>query len=529
MAQHNNAQTILASHGFRNIKAVYRNLCPPKLYEHAVIRSEGVIGHMGPLVVRTGKYTGRTPGDRFIVKEPSSERDIWWGDINRPFKPEKFERLYYRLLAYFERRSVFVQDCYVGADEQYRVPLRVITEHAWQNLFAHNMFLRIYNNDDIKSFAPEFVIIAAPNFEADPAIDGTVSEAFILINLERRLVIIGGTGYGGEIKKSVFTIMNYLMPQKNVFPMHCSTNVGKNGRAAIFFGLSGTGKTSLSADPNRALVGDDEHGWTDRGVFNFEGGCYAKVICLSPKAEPQIYKCTRMFGTILENVIYDEDTRILDLDDASITENTRAAFPLHYIDNALEEGKASHPTDVIMLTCDAFGVFPPIARLTVEQAIYHFLSGYTAKVAGTEAGIVEPVATFSTCFGAPFMILSPLRYAELLRERIERYQPNCWLINTGWIRGPYGVGERIPIGYTRSMVSAALNGLLDEASFEKEPYFGFLVPKKCPDVPPEILRPYEGWADRRLYEEQVAKLRQRFRDNFRQFAPHVDASIKDII
>ncbi|SFM59669.1 phosphoenolpyruvate carboxykinase (ATP) [Thermodesulforhabdus norvegica] len=520
---------ILACHGFRNLKSVHRNLCPPKLYEHAIRRSEGVIAHMGPLVVRTGKYTGRTPRDRFIVQEPSSEGQIWWGEINKPFDPEKFEHLLHRLLAYFERRSVFVQDCYVGAEEKYRVPLRVITEHAWQSLFAYNMFLRIPGNSDLDTFKPEFVVIAAPNFEADPAIDGTASEAFILIHLARRIVIIGGTGYGGEIKKSIFTIMNYLMPQQGVFPMHCSANVGRNGRSAVFFGLSGTGKTSLSADPNRALVGDDEHGWTEKGVFNFEGGCYAKVIRLSPEAEPQIYKCTRMFGTILENVIYDEETRMLDLDDASITENTRAAFPIHYIDNALQDGRADHPTDVVMLTCDAFGVLPPIAKLTVEQAVYHFLSGYTAKVAGTEAGIVEPVATFSTCFGAPFMILSPLRYAELLREKIELYKPNCWLINTGWIRGPYGVGERIPIRYTRSMVTAALDGMLENVPFEKEPYFGLYIPRACPEVPDELLRPYATWENLKRYEEQVTKLKGLFRDNFRQFAPHVEPSVRDVM
>lgn len=522
-------RNILVQHGFRNVESVYRNLCVPRLYEHAIRRSEGIIAHMGPLVVRTGKYTGRTPRDRFIVKEPSSESQIWWGDINKPFDPDKFEHLFHRILAYFERRSVFVQDCYVGADKRYRVPLRVITEHAWQSLFAYNIFLRMTERVEPEDFKPEFVVIAAPNFEADPEIDGTVSEAFILIHLARRLVIIGGTGYGGEIKKSIFTIMNYLMPQRNVFPMHCSANVGRNGRTAIFFGLSGTGKTSLSADPNRSLVGDDEHGWTDHGIFNFEGGCYAKVIRLSPTAEPQIYKCTRMFGTILENVIYDDETRMLDLDDASITENTRAAFPIHYIDNALEDGRADHPTDVVMLTCDAFGVLPPIARVTVEQAVYHFLSGYTAKVAGTEAGIVEPVATFSTCFGAPFMILSPLRYAELLRERIDRFKPNCWLINTGWIRGPYGVGERIPIQYTRSMVTAALNGLLDDVPFEKEPYFGLLIPKECPDVPQELLKPYETWQDRRKYEEQVAKLKKLFQNNFKQFSSQVDPSVRDVM
>jgi len=525
----NNTKKLLTNHGFRNLEYVYHNLCPPKLYEHAICRNEGVIAHMGPLVVRTGKYTGRSPENRFIVQEESSERDIWWGKINKPFDPEKFEHLFNRLLAYFERRSVFVQDCYVAADEKHQVPLRVITEHAWQSLFAYNMFIRIPPNSHIDNFKPEFVVIVAPNFEADPAIDGTASEAFILIHLARRLVIIGGTGYGGEIKKSIFTMMNYFMPKQNVFPMHCSANVGRNGHSAIFFGLSGTGKTSLSADTNRSLVGDDEHGWSDRGIFNFEGGCYAKVIRLSPKEEPQIFKCTRMFGTILENVIYDEKTRMLDLDDASITENTRAAFPIHYIDNALEHGRADHPTDVVMLTCDAFGVLPPIARLSVEQAVYHFLSGYTAKVAGTEVGIVEPVATFSTCFGAPFMILSPLKYAKLLREKIERYKPRCWLINTGWTKGPYGIGERIPIQYSRSMVSAAVEGLLENVPFKKEPYFGLYVPTSCPDVPTELLKPYNTWKDLDRYKEQVAKLKGLFKENFRQFEAYVEEDVRSVM
>jgi len=513
----------LYKHGFRNIAKIYHNLYPPRLYELAIMRSEGVIAHMGPLVVRTGKYTGRTPRDRFIVREPSSQGQIWWGEINKPVDPDTFEHLYYRLLAYFERRTVFVQDCYVGADPKYRLKVRVITEHAWQSLFTYNMFIRADVTEQHTKFEPDFLVVAAPSFQADPEIDNTLSEAFILINLAKRIVIIGGTGYGGEIKKSIFTVMNYMMPQVNVFPMHCSANVGQNGRAAIFFGLSGTGKTSLSADPERSLVGDDEHGWSEKGIFNFEGGCYAKVIKLSSEAEPQIYRCTRMFGTVLENVVYDPETRMLDLDDASITENTRAAYPIHYIDNVLLDGMAPHPTDIVMLTCDAFGVLPPIAKLSIEQAVYHFLSGYTAKVAGTEAGIVEPVATFSTCFGAPFMILSPIRYANQLKERIEKYKPNCWLINTGWIRGHYGVGERIPIGYTRSMVKAALNGKLDNQPFRKEPYFGLLVPEYCPEVPPELLTPHRTWKDQSAYEQQVLKLRQLFRENFKQFEGQVDA------
>ncbi len=529
MGTEDNTKDLLAMHGFRNLAFAYRNLCPPQLYEQAILHSEGVIAEMGPLVVRTGKYTGRTPRDRFIVKEPSSESQIWWGPINKPFDPESFDHLYHRLLAYFEGRTVFVQDCYVGADPAYRLKVRVVTEHAWQSLFAHNMFIRIKDKEELRNFKPDFLVIAAPDFQADPDIDHTLSEAFIMINLAKKIVIIGGTGYGGEIKKSIFTVMNYMMPQKQVFPMHCSANVGDGMRSAVFFGLSGTGKTSLSADPDRNLIGDDEHGWSDDGIFNFEGGCYAKVINLSEKDEPQIFKCTRMFGTVLENVIYDPETRRLDLNDSSITENTRAAYPIHYIDNALLDGRADHPSDIIMLTCDAFGVLPPIARLTVEQAVYHFLSGYTAKVAGTEAGIEEPVATFSTCFGAPFMILSPVRYANQLKERIEKHKPNCWLVNTGWIRGPYGVGERIPIQYTRNMIKAALNGELDSASFRKEPYFGLFIPEYCPGVPPELLTPHRTWKNQAEYEQQVMKLRQLFRENFEQFSSEVDSSLKEVM
>ncbi len=529
MGTEDNTKKLLAAHGFRNLASAYYNLCPPKLYELAIMHSEGVIADMGPLVVRTGKYTGRTPRDRFIVQEPSSEKQIWWGPVNKPFDSEAFDHLYHRLLAYFEGRGVFVQDCYVGADPSYRLRIRVVTEHAWQSLFAYNMFIRINNKQELEQFVPDFLVIAAPNFQADPEIDHTLSEAFILINLAKKIVIIGGTGYGGEIKKSIFTVMNYMMPQRNVFPMHCSANVGSEGRSAVFFGLSGTGKTSLSADPDRNLIGDDEHGWSDVGIFNFEGGCYAKVINLSEEAEPQIYKCTRMFGTILENVIYDSESRKLDLNDSSITENTRAAYPIYYIDNALLNGTTTHPSDIVMLTCDAFGVLPPIAKLTVEQAVYHFLSGYTAKVAGTEAGIEEPVATFSTCFGAPFMILSPVRYANQLKTRIEKHKPNCWLVNTGWIRGPYGEGERIPIKYTRNMIKAALNGELDKASFRKEPYFGLFIPEYCPGVPPELLTPHRTWRDQSAYEQQVMKLRQLFRKNFEQFSSEVDDSLKTIM
>lgn len=511
--------------GFRRIGAIHTNLTPPVLCEHIIRRSEGVITHGGAVAVRTGKYTGRTPKDRFIVREPSSESDIWWGEINQPFDQGKFQLLFNRVIAYLEGKELYVQDCAVGADPNHRLMLRVVTEKAWQSLFAYNMFLRAGEN----SGSDPFLVIAVPDFEACPEIDGTASEAFIIIHLARKIVLIGGTGYGGEIKKSIFTVMNYLMPKERVFPMHCAANVGEDGRAALFFGLSGTGKTSLSSDPERFLIGDDEHGWSHQGIFNFEGGCYAKVIRLSEEAEPLIFRATRTFGTILENVIYDPHFRIVDLDDDSITENTRASYPLQTIDRVREGGMAGHPSDLVMLTCDAFGVLPPISFLTPDQAIYYFLSGYTAKVAGTEAGIVEPVATFSTCFGAPFMILSPIRYAEQLGNRIVRYKPRCWLVNTGWIRGPYGVGERIPIALTRRMIKAALNGELSSISFHTEPYFGLMIPDHCPDVPADILSPEKVWQNRQAYAEKAAELKERFRKNFAQFAPFVSGAVRAVM
>ncbi len=515
--------------GIVHCKRVYYNPTTPFLYERSLLSGEGLLAQEGPLVVRTGAYTGRAPNDKFIVKEPSSEDKIWWGSVNRPFDPEDFDRLQARLFAYLQGREIYVQDCYVGADPAYRVAVRVITEKAWQSLFARNMFIRIQDPQELRTFTPEYTVIAAPDFKADPERDHTRSEAFILLHFGRKTVLIGGTGYGGEIKKSVFTFMNYLLPQQGIFPMHCSANVGSDGHSAIFFGLSGTGKTSLSADPTRTLVGDDEHGWSDNGVFNFEGGCYAKVIRLSPEDEPQIYQCTRRFGTVLENVVIDPQSRKIDLDDASITENTRAAYPIHYIDNTSPTGTAPHPKDIIMLTCDAFGVLPPISRLTTEEAMYHFLSGYTAKVAGTETGVTEPQATFSTCFGAPFMVRPPMVYARLLGERMKTHQARCWLINTGWSGGGYGVGKRIDIHYTRAMVHAALNGELEKVPFEKEPFFGLQVPTACPDVPPELLRPYETWADKEAYRRQAEHLKGLFRENFKSFENAVDPELRRIM
>ncbi|MDX1655964.1 MAG: phosphoenolpyruvate carboxykinase (ATP), partial [Candidatus Competibacteraceae bacterium] len=444
--------------GIANVGNIYRNLSTPVLYEEAIRRHEGMLSHLGPLVVRTGQYTGRSAEDKFVVREPGSEVHIWWGKHNRPIEPEKFDGLYRRLEAYLQGRDIFVQDCYAGADPNYRLKIRVINEKAWHNLFARTMFLREFDPQALADFSPDFTVLQCPNFLAIPEVDGTRSEAFILLNFARKMIIIGGTQYAGEIKKSIFSVMNYLLPDRDVLPMHCSANIGKDGDTAIFFGLSGTGKTTLSADPQRALIGDDEHGWSDKGIFNFEGGCYAKVIRLDPKGEPEIYDTTRRFGTILENVGIDSKSRRLDLDDGSLTENTRAAYPITHLPNIVPDGIGGQPSNVVMLTADAFGVLPPIARLTPEQAMYHFLSGYTAKVAGTERGVTEPSATFSSLFGAPFMARHPTVYATLFGERLARHKVDCWLVNTGWTGGPYGTGSRIKLAYSRALIRAALAG-----------------------------------------------------------------------
>ncbi len=515
----------LENHGIKNVNSVYWNLSTPALYEEAIRRREGRLAHLGPLVVRTGQHTGRAPNDKFIVHEPTSEDKVWWGKVNRPMEPANFETLYRRLLAYLQGRDVFVQDCFAGADLQYRVPIRVITETAWHSLFARDMFIQA-TPEQLAEHVPQFTLINVPNFHAIPEVDGTRSEVFIVLNFEKRLVLIGGTQYAGEIKKSIFTLMNYLLPQQNVLSMHCSANIGPNGNVAIFFGLSGTGKTTLSADPNRTLIGDDEHGWSDRGVFNFEGGCYAKVIRLSPTAEPEIYETTRRFGTILENVAFDSATGRLNLDDDSLTENTRAAYPISHIPNATRDGLGGHPTNIIMLTADAFGVLPPIAKLTPAQAMYHFLSGYTAKVAGTEKGVTEPQATFSTCFGAPFMVLSPAVYANLLGEKIAKHKVNVWLVNTGWSGGPYGVGQRMKIAYTRAMVHAALEGALNDVPTIPDPIFGIAVPIACSNVPPEVLNPRNTWSDKAAYDAQARKLAGMFVENFKAFAGDVTAEVR---
>mgnify|MGYP005848719839 CR=1 FL=1 len=514
----------LEHHGIHNVNFVYWNLSTPLLYEEIIRRREGRLAHLGPLVVRTGEHTGRAPNDKYIVREPSSESKVWWGPVNQAMLPEQFAGLYHRLLSYLEGKDLFVQDCFAGADPDYRVPIRVVSETAWHNLFARNMF-KLATPAELQQHVPEFTVINVPNFHAKPEIDQTRSMVSIIIHFGQKLILVCGTHYAGEIKKSIFTVMNYLLPQKNVLSMHCAANVGAQGDAAIFFGLSGTGKTSLSADPSRTLIGDDEHGWSNNGIFNIEGGCYAKVIRLNPEAEPDIYQTTRRFGTILENVGFDTTTGRIDLNDDSLTENTRASYPISHIKNATREGRCGHPRNIIFLTCDAFGVLPPVAKLTPEQAVYHFLSGYTAKVAGTEKGVTEPSATFSTCFGAPFMALPPRIYAQLLQEKIARHQVNVWLINTGWTGGPHGLGERIKIVYTRAIVNAVLEGALENIPAQTEPFFGLPVPTACPGVPAEMLDPRHTWSDRAAYDAQARKLAAMFRENFAVFADSVSEDI----
>ncbi len=514
----------LEHHGIHNVNFVYWNLSTPLLYEEIIRRREGRLAHLGPLVVRTGEHTGRAPNDKYIVREPSSEDKVWWGPVNQAMTPEQFAGLYHRLLSYLEGKDLFVQDCFAGADRQYRVPIRVVSETAWHALFARNMFKQA-TTAELSRHVPEFTVINVPNFHAKPEVDRTRSVVCVVIHFGQKLILVCGTHYAGEIKKSIFTVMNYLLPQKNVLSMHCAANVGPRGDTAIFFGLSGTGKTSLSADPARTLIGDDEHGWSEQGIFNIEGGCYAKVIRLDPKAEPDIYQTTRRFGTILENVGFDTRTGRIDLNDDSLTENTRASYPISHIANASREGLCGHPENIIFLTCDAFGVLPPVAKLTPEQAVYHFLSGYTAKVAGTEKGIVEPTVTFSTCFGAPFMALPPRIYAQLLQDKIARHEVNVWLINTGWTGGPYGVGQRINIAHTRAIVHAALGGALKGVPVVTEPFFGLHVPTACPEVPTALLDPRQTWSDQAAYDHQARKLAAMFRENFRAFADSVSEAV----
>lgn len=515
------------NHGIRNANTVYWNLSTSMLYEQAVKRIEGHLVHLGPLAVRTGDHTGRSPNDKFIVREPTSENAIWWGSVNRPFEAEKFDNLLRRIQAYIQNRDVFVFDGYGGADERYRLRVRVITEFAWHSLFARNMFIQEHDGNKLRDFVPDFTIIDVPQFHADPNFDGTNSQTFILMDFAKRLVLIGGTAYAGEIKKSIFTALNFYLPKQGVMSMHCSANYGRDrDDVALFFGLSGTGKTTLSNDPQRTLIGDDEHGWSDEGVFNFEGGCYAKVIRLDPKGEPEIYETTRRFGTILENVTFNSETRHVDLNDDSLTENTRGSYPITHISNADPAGVGGQPKNIVFLTADAFGIMPPLSKLSRAQAMYHFLSGYTARVAGTERGVTEPKATFSTCFGAPFMPLHPGVYAGLLGEKIEQHGSQVWLVNTGWTGGPYGVGNRMKLAYTRRMISAVLNGELDEVPTFTEPFFGLAIPSHVSGVPEEVLNPRDTWPDKEGYNAQARQLVEMFRQNFKQFEDGVSAEIK---
>jgi phosphoenolpyruvate carboxykinase (ATP) len=508
----------LGSLGLTNLHKVYWNLPSEALVEEIVFRGEAKLSQLGPVVVNTGKHTARSANDKFVVREPGTEEKVWWGEYNRPFSPEKFNDLVNRVQGFLQGRDAFVQDCYVGADPEYRMPIRVITEHAWHSLFARNMFLLPQTMEEYRRHVPDFTVLCVPSFKGIQQIDGTASSTFIVVNFGQKLCIIGNTAYAGEIKKAIFTALNFLLPLQGVMPMHCSANMGVSGDVALFFGLSGTGKTTLSADPRRRLIGDDEHGWSDQGVFNFEGGCYAKVIQLSPSAEPQIYACTRRFGTILENVILDPVTRLIDLDDDAITENTRASYPLEYIENAVPEKVGGHPKNLILLTCDASGVMPPIARLTPDQALYQFISGYTSKIAGTEVGLgQEPEITFSACFGAPFMVHFPWFYADLLKRKILRHEANCWLVNTGWVGGPYGVGKRIGISHTRALLNAALTGELLNVDYDTDPVFGFEVPKSCDGVPADVLDPASSWPSKTQYMEKYRELAARFVENFRKF------------
>ena len=508
---------------------VHWNLSPAALYEEALRRNEGQLAAEGPLVARTGQHTGRSPNDKFVVRDSQSEKHVHWGNVNRPIDEAKFDALHRDMMTYVQDKELYVLDAWAGTDPKFRLPIRVVTELAWHNLFARNRFLPEDNPARRADHRPEFTVINLPKFKADPAKHGSRagSDVAIFVNFGKKLVLIAGTEYAGETKKSIFTILNYTLPLQGVLSMHCSANIGADGDTALFFGLSGTGKTTLSSDPRRRLIGDDEHGWSDPGVLTVEGGCYAKVIKLSEEAEPQIYATTRRFGTVLENVVIDSQARTLDLDDASLTENTRASYPISFIDNAEMSGLGGHPKTVIMLTADAYGVLPPIARLSPDAAMYHFLSGYTARVAGTEKGVTEPKAAFSTCFGAPFLPLNPNVYAKMLGEKIAKHQAHVWLVNTGWTGGPYGVGTRLKIAHTRGMITAALTGRLDHVTYQKHPIFNLDVPTTCPGVPDNVLDPRSTWPDGGTYDEQAKKLAGMFVENFKAFEKDVPPAVKD--
>ena len=516
----------LSKQGLTPNGVVHWNLIAPELFQAAARRNEGEFADMGPFVAVTSPHTGRSPNDKFVVQEPTSEKDVDWGKVNQPMSVDHYHTLLADVRKHLNgMNELFVEDLYCGADPAYRLSVRYISPNAWHMAFVRNMFIRP-ELSDLPTFNPNFTVLHAPEYEADTARHGTKSTTFIVLNIAERTILIGGTRYAGELKKAMFTVMNYLLPKQGVFPMHCSANIGKEGDTALFFGLSGTGKTTLSADPHRGLIGDDEHGWSSEGIFNFEGGCYAKVINLSPESEPDIYRTTQMFGTVLENVVLDPATKRVRFSDQSITENTRASYPLHYIRNYVEGGRGGHPRNVIFLTADAFGVLPPIAKLTPQQAMYFFLSGYTAKVAGTERGVKEPQPTFSACFGAAFLVWPPVKYAKMLGQLLKEHQSNVWLINTGWTGGPYGKGKRIKLSYTRTIANAALAGKLDKAKTRKDEVFGLAVPTEIPGVPADVLNPRETWTDAKAYDEQAKKLATMFRENFAKFGT-VDAAIRN--
>ena len=515
----------LEKQGLKGIKTAYWNLDASRLYEHAVIRDEGKVARGGAFVTLTGQHTGRSPNDRFVVEDDETKAEIWWGKVNVPIGADKFQRLYDKMMGHLTGKDVFVQDCYSGADPDYRLKVRVVTEGAMHNMFTRNMFIQP-DEGVLASFEPEFTVLQAPSLTADPKTDGTTSGTFIVVNMEKRIILVGGSGYAGEIKKSIFSIMNFLLPPKDVLPMHCSANTTSDDNSAIYFGLSGTGKTTISADQSRILIGDDEHGWGPNGIFNFEGGCYAKTIALTSETEPEIFETTRMFGSLIENVMCDNDTRELDFFDTTHSENGRVSYDISKIPNASETGQAAHPKNIVMLTCDAFGVLPPISQLSPDQAMYHFLSGYTAKVAGTERGLKETVATFSTCFGAPFMPRHPSVYAKLLGDKMAAHNAKCWLVNTGWSGGGYGVGSRMKIAYTRAMVNAALNGDLDNVEYVVDPNFGVRVPQSSPGVPSDVLSPRNTWGDKGAYDTKAQEVAKLFEENFKQFEEQVSDSVK---
>jgi phosphoenolpyruvate carboxykinase (ATP) len=514
----------LTSLGISQAKEVYYNLTPAELVEEALKNGEGFLTDTGALMCDTGKFTGRSPKDRFVVRDEKTENSVWWGDVNIAFEPAKFEALHQKMIAYLADKNLYVRDAYAGADPEYRLNLRIVNTMAWHNLFCNNMFLRL-NEEELENHTPDFTIICAPGFEADPAVDGTRQPNFAIINFSKKMILIGGTGYAGEMKKGIFSVLNYILPhERETLSMHCSANVGKDGDTAIFFGLSGTGKTTLSADPNRGLIGDDEHGWTKDSVFNFEGGCYAKVIDLSKEKEPQIWDAIK-FGAIVENTRFIEGSRTVDYTNNSVTENTRTAYPINHIDNAIEPSVASIPQNIFFLTADAFGVLPPISKLNKSQAMYHFISGYTAKVAGTEVGVTEPQTTFSACFGAAFLPLHPTKYAEMLGKKMTENNVNVWLINTGWTGGSYGTGSRMKLPYTRAMITAALNGELNDVSFTKHPIFGMEMPDACPNVPAEILNPRNTWTDKDAYDQKASELAKAFVKNFTKYADYANEEI----